>query len=232
MHIKLADLIFRIHTLYDYTPHFCREYVTDQSDADITISISESDILAEERAIEMPDYAESLAVYRKIAEEMLYFDGFLMHGAVIEAYGKGVAFLARSGVGKSTHVNLWKQLLGDDMRVINGDKPLIRFRENVPYAYGTPWAGKERLQTNGCVPLTCVCFLERSEENAVMPMEEDEILLSLLPQIYMPKESEKMELLFSHLSRFIDSCRFYRLRCNMDIDAARTCYTSIFGVSE
>ncbi len=229
MLVKLADLTVRIENRHAYTAYLCRDYLLEKGTADFVVSVSEADILEEDCGREMPDYAESLAVYRKIAEEILLHDGFLMHGVVIEAHGKGIAFLARSGVGKSTHARLWQNMLGEDMRVINGDKPLIRFIDGQPYAYGTPWAGKEGLQTNARAPLSAVCFLSRGEENVVFPMQKEEVLLSLLPQIYIPKDGEGMGLCLEMLDKLIASTDFYKVRCNMEPEAAAVCYRAIFG---
>ena len=229
MLIRLANLTIAVQNRYAYIEELCKDYMTEKDVPDFSVSISDAEILAEEGGEIAPGYGESLAVYRKIAEEILGYDGFLMHGAVIETDGVGTAFLARSGVGKSTHLALWQNLLGEKLTVINGDKPLVRFKDNVPFIYGTPWAGKERLQTNKGVPLKNICFLSRSAENEVVPLRKEDALLSLLPQIYMPKGSKNMEILLGLLSRLIDSCDFYAIRCNMHPDAALVAYRTLFG---
>ncbi len=232
MLVKLADLNIRIENKHAYTAHLCQNYITDAEKIDFTVSASEADILLEDAGRTMPDYAESLAIYRKIAENIIDYDGFLMHGVVVETEGRGIAFLARSGVGKSTHAAHWQALLGEALTIINGDKPLIRFMDGTPYAYGTPWAGKEGLETNARTPLSAVCFLSRSEENSVTPMRKEDVLLSLLPQIYLPKNGKKMERLLDILARFIEKTAFYTVRCNKNPEAAAVSYEALFGKSE
>lgn len=229
MLIRLAKLTIEIQNRYDYTAALCKNYMVRAGEPDFSATVTDAEIVAEEGGKAFPEYAESLAVYRKIAEEILLYDGFLMHGAVIETDGVGTVFLAKSGVGKSTHLMLWQDLLGEKLTVINGDKPLIRFADNVPFAYGTPWAGKERLETNKGVPLKNICFLSRSAENEAFPIRKEDALLSLLPQIYMPSDSKKMEILLGLLSRLVDCCDFYAIRCNMHPDAARVAYRTMFG---
>ena len=77
------------------------------------------------------DYAEELVLLRKISLLMIQYDAFLMHAAVVSVEGRGIAFLARSGGGKSTRVCLWKRAFGDRLTIINGDKPMLRFVDNV-----------------------------------------------------------------------------------------------------
>ena len=229
MLIRLADLTVSVENRYAYTAALCKDYIVDNGEADFHVSVSDEEILAEESGSIVPEYGESLAIYRKIAEEILNRDGFLLHGVAVETNGVGTAFLAKSGVGKSTHLKFWQDYLGDKLTVINGDKPLVRFKDGVPYIYGTPWAGKERLQTNRSVPLSKICFLSRSAENEAFPLSKGDALPLLLPQIYMPSDSKKMENLLDLLSRLVESCDFYGIHCNLDPDAAKVSYHTLFG---
>ena len=52
------------------------------------------------------------------AKKIIEYNGFLLHGVVAEVNNCGIVFLARSGVGKSTHASLWKELLKDKIRGI------------------------------------------------------------------------------------------------------------------
>ncbi len=229
MLVRLADLNICIENRHPYTALLCRDYLAKEAAADFCVSATEEEILAEDCGRDMPDYAESLAIYRKIAERIVGYDGFLMHGVVLEVEGRGVAFLARSGVGKSTHAAFWQERMGDAVTVINGDKPLIRFIGNTPYAYGTPWAGKEGWNKNARTPLSAVCFLSRSEENIVTPMPKEEVLFSLLPQIYVPGDGQKASRLLDLLARFIENTAFYSVRCNKSAEAAEVCYRALFA---
>ena len=148
INIRLAEINFCIANKYSYIEDMCKDYITE-NDADVTISVTDEEIYAEGSSDEYDvGYLESLAVYRKIAEKIIEYDGILLHGVVADVDGTGVAFLAKSGVGKSTHTALWQEVLGDKMTVVNGDKPLIRIIDDKIYAYGTPWAGKEKNQKN------------------------------------------------------------------------------------
>ena len=114
-----------------------------------------------------PQYLETLAALRRIADFMPEKDCFLMHGAVIAWKNQGYLFTAPSGTGKSTHLALWKKYLGDQAEVINGDKPFLKVTEDEVWGYGTPWAGKEQWQVNKKVALKGICFLGRGEKNSI-----------------------------------------------------------------
>lgn len=223
--ICIAQLNILIDNKYGYIENMCADYITDAIQTDFTVSVTDAEIMSEDDGAGYDlGYLESLAIYRKIAEEMLRFNGFLMHGVVIDVCSKGVMFTAKSGVGKTTHTRLWKQLLNEKMTVVNGDKPLIRIIDEKVYAYGSPWAGKEGMHKNMRTNLDKVCFLERSEVNKCYFIEKDKALEKLLSQVYIPKNTLKYLKTLDLLSKFIDKVEFYKIKCNMDISAAKTAY--------
>lgn len=223
--ICMAQLNILIDNKYSYIENMCTDYITDAVETDFAVSVTDAEIMAEDDGTGFDaGYLESLAIYRKIAEEIISYDGFLMHGVVIDVCSKGVMFTAKSGVGKTTHTRLWQQLLNEKMTVVNGDKPLIRIIDEKIFAYGSPWAGKEGMHKNMRAKLGKVCFLERSEVNKCYLIEKDTVLEKLLPQIYVPKDALKYLKTLDLLSRFIDKVEFYKTECNMDLSAAEIAY--------
>ncbi len=224
--VCLAELNIQIENRFSLIEQMCRAYLTSFSRPDITVSVTEEEIRAEGEG-SLP-YLETLAVYRKISERLLDYDGFLMHGAVLEINGTGVAFLAKSGTGKTTHLRLWQRLFGEKVTVVNGDKPLIRMKNGEPIAYGTPWAGKEGLQTNTSVPLKKICFIERAEENQCVPLAKKEVLPRLLGQVYLPKSPEKLSKTMDLIGNLLECSDCYIIRCNMELSAAEMAYQALF----
>lgn len=227
--IRLADVVFCIDNKYTYIEEMCADYICEDS-ADVKISVSDSEIKAENCDGDFDEgYLESLAVYRKIAEEIINFNGFLMHGAVIDVDGVGIGFLAKSGVGKSTHMALWEKCLGKRLAVVNGDKPLVRFVDGGIYAYGTPWAGKEKMQTNMRTKLKKLCFLERAEENSCTKLAKDKVLEKFFAQIYRPTDGVKIMSTLEMTEKVIGTLEFYQISCNKEISAAETAIDVLLG---
>lgn len=225
--VRLAELNICIENKYEYIHNMCKDYLT-KGPADFSVSVSEEEIMAEDKGPGFDrGYLESLAIYRKIAKKMLDYNGFLMHGVTVDVRGLGIAFLAKSGVGKSTHVSLWKKLLGDEMTIVNGDKPLVRISGNNIFSYGTPWAGKENIHTNTKTYLKKICFIERSEKNECLPMEKGAVMERLVNQIYIPKDGLRLYLTLEYIDILIEQCDFYLIKCNTDISAAKTAYEVI-----
>ena len=122
--VKLADIPLRIRAIHPERRQFLRDYLSAEEPA-LTLEMQPADIErerqldAENRELEglPPSHAsdcnlEMLAVYRKLAEELVERDILLFHGSVIAVDGKAYLFTAKSGTGKSTHTRLWREALG------------------------------------------------------------------------------------------------------------------------
>jgi len=232
--IRLAGVNISVNSIYGDVYRLCRDYITD-SKPDISISISAEDIAYEKEmnkreaaaeGIPVTDYREGylemLAVYRKIAVQMLSFDTFLMHGAVVAVQNKAWLFTAPSGTGKTTHIRLWLDNI-EGSYVVNGDKPLIHVGEKVT-VYGTPWAGKEGMQKNVGVELAGIVFLERGTINHIDRESFSKGLPTLVQQSYRSNNKTDLEKTLNLLGRLGSRIPLYRLSCNMDKEAALTAY--------
>lgn len=231
--ILIADLVIEIDNKYDYIVKYCNNYLYDgDRKTDIFIKITEEDIIAQRNASEEDfenDYLEYVAVYRKIADEILSFDAFVMHGTVIKVNNTGIMFTAISGTGKTTHMLYWMRLLGDRLTVINGDKPIIRFLDGVPYAYGTPWCGKEKLNTNDRVILSDICLIERGEVDQSMLATQLDVFSHFIKQIYRPSKTELINKTFDLAGKLFKFSNLRKFKCRKNISAAKTAYKAIFN---
>jgi hypothetical protein len=230
--IGLAGVLIEIHSIHDAVYRLCEDYLVEAGQADFTVEISQSDIEYERqksireailehlRPIAYSDsYLETLAVYRKIAAHMLAYDTFLMHGSVVAVRGGAYLFAARSGTGKTTHTRLWLENIPGSF-VVNGDKPLIRVRDGYSEACGTPWAGKEAMNTNVIIPLKAICLLERGQKNYIEELPFKKAYVSLFQHIYRPGEEGAVRKTMELIQKLRESVHIYRLVCNMEPEAA------------
>lgn len=227
--ISIAGFNIGVENKYSYIYNMCRDYITDNS-PDFSVSVTDAEILNESNGQKFDTgYLESLAIYRIIAEKLIEYDTFLLHGAIIDVYGCGVGFLAKSGTGKTTHMLLWKELLGENLTIINGDKPLIKVGDKDVYAYGTPWCGKEKLNTNTKTYLKKICFIERDLENSCKLLDKKAAFERLIKQTYIPRNREKLVNIIELVFKLIDRAEFYVINCNTDISAAEIAFSEIIS---
>lgn len=121
--IQIAEVLVAIENRYAFTEWLCADYIVDVLPDECTFSVSATpEEIAAENSDEgtfSPAYCESLVLYRKICTHMLDYDAFLFHAAIVSYAGRGFAFAAKSGTGKSTHVAQWMRALGGDVTVAN-----------------------------------------------------------------------------------------------------------------
>ncbi len=235
---QFADITVEIRSIYPFIHTMCADYAVDPTDDAVSIDMADEDVQreadysAEERRIEglapykyAEDYLETLAVYRKLATQFVRQGVMLMHGSVIAVDGEAYMFTAASGTGKSTHVGFWRQLFGDRAVMVNDDKPLIRVSE--PRVYGTPWDGKHHLSNNISAPLKAICILERGEQNEVERLTVGQAAAMLLQQSFRPSDAASMIAALQLVSALAENVSLYRMRCNLDPDAARVAYEAM-----
>lgn len=231
---SFADFKVQYDNMYERMAKQCADYISD-GEPQIEIKLTEDDI-ALERGLSEEEfsnaYLETIAFYRKLADILPQKNAFVLHSALFDVDGTGIAFAAHSGTGKTTHMRLWKKLLGDRLKIVNGDKPIIRFFDDepeIPYGYGTPWNGKEKMGSNCKTVLKHICFIERAQENSCEPMVASEVVDLIFNQVYMPKNPLAVVATMQLINRLVKSCTLWKIKCNMDISAAETAYNTIFN---
>lgn len=232
MLFELANFFVEYRIISKKMLELSNMYLTrlEKSNCDIFIdnTIPEKEL---EKSFDSPSYLEFIYAYRKLAEWLPLHNAFVLHSAVFDVDGTGIALAAHSGTGKTTHMLLWQKLIGDRLKIVNGDKPIVRFFDDdpeTPYAYGTPWSGKERLGCNMRTPLKHICFIERAEQNSCEAISKAEAADLLFNQVYMPKDPQAALNTLQLINRLIFCCKLWKIKCNMDIEAAQTAYNKIF----
>ncbi len=239
---RIAGLRIRISSLYEDVHRLCEKYRVEEGPEDIVAETTEEDIAFERLRSARQDerdgcpvrkfpegYLETLGVYRKIAEQAPEYDTILMHGSCVAVDGAAYLFTAKSGTGKSTHVRLWREMLGDRAVMVNDDKPLIRLTETGPVIYGTPWDGKHRLSSDVAVPLRAICVLERAEKNSIRPITPAEAYPVLLQQIYRPIDAKAMGKTLQLADRLAHQTDLWRLGCTISREAAQIAFAAMSG---
>ena len=221
--IKIANIVLEINAFYEVTKEYCKDFLSDE-EPQWTITLTKEDLENELHIREDGKvYAseEISASYRKIADLFVEQDILVMHGSSFKVNNCAFIITARSGVGKSTHVNLLKQYLGDRFSYINDDKPLLEVKDDELTLYSSPWNGKERRGNNTSAPLKSVIFLTRGDNTYKKLDNKNDVYFRLLSQIYLPKDKAKREKALKLIDILLKKLNFYEINVNMDISSAQ-----------
>ena len=231
--LKLGELKIKINNKYSFIEKQCHDYIINSNDYDFEITVLDEE-LNEELNNSYYDnnsfslgYIESICAYRKICLILPNYNCMLLHAAVVKVDNDAYAFCAKSGTGKTTHTKLWQQLLGDRFSYINGDKPIIKIINGIPYAYGSPWCGKENYGNNTSCKLKAIAFIERDTTNSIHSIPKNLILSRIAHQILLPKDIDSVNKTFDILNSIIQNTKTYLIKCNMELEAAKISYNEM-----
>ena len=234
----IANRLLEIRTMFRFTHMMCYYYGCDEErEPDYWIEMSMEDIeqeriktMAEHQLEGLPERVildnqlELTAVYRKIADAFIDEDIILFHGSSIAVDGQAYLFTAKSGTGKSTHTKLWREMFGERAVMVNDDKPLLEIKEDGVTIYGTPWNGKHNRGNNISAPLKALCILERGEKNEIERVDVKDVLPLVLQQTNRVSDPQKFMKTLELVERMLKNVPVYRLKCNMDPEAAKVAY--------
>lgn len=238
--LKIAGRVGSVAGLFESTPIFLENYVTDEP-ADFSVSVLPEDLKKEQimRDLEAREeglkprvstepFLERLAILRKFGEKLMEYDTLLVHGSAVAVDGVGYLFTAPCGTGKSTHTRLWRQVFGERAVMINDDKPFVRISETGATICGSPWSGKHGLDTNVEVPLGGICLLERGKENQIRRILPEE-LAAVTRELRWFMEPE-LVLVFDGLANvLLRRVPVWHMACNMDPEAAVMAQVAMSG---
>ncbi|MBQ9141644.1 MAG: PqqD family protein [Lachnospiraceae bacterium] len=113
-----------------------------------------------------------------------------LHSASILYKNKAWLFSGRSGMGKSTHTNLWEKLYGTP--IINGDLNLLGLENGTPVVYGIPWCGTSGMYDTKTYPLGGIVLLKQAPEDTVEELSSDRKQLLVCQRLISPAWSEEL----------------------------------------
>ena len=155
------------------------------------------------------------------------FNALLIHASLVRNNGRGYAFIAKSGTGKSTHVSLWlRHIPGCDL--MNDDNPIVRTIDGQTFIYGSPWSGKTPCYRNVKAPQGAITSIDRAKENSIERLSPTKAFASVMPSCSTMKWSKDIfDNVCNNITKIIETTGMYTLHCLPDKDAAVLCHKTI-----
>ena len=151
----------------------------------------------------------------------------LIHASLVRHNGRGYAFIAKSGTGKSTHVSLWLRHI-PNCDLMNDDNPIIRIIDGQPYIYGGPWSGKTPCYRQVKAPLGAVTHIDRAPENSIEKLPPIEAFASFLPSCSSMKwDNDIFNNVCNTVTKVVETTGIYTLHCLPNKEAAILCHKTI-----
>ncbi len=232
--MSIAGVAMEVEHRHPYIARLCRDFL---SDAEPVFSVFVTDELMDaERAMTNESFPEavleSTCLQRQITQKLVAHGIILIHSAVIAVDGEAYVFAAPSGVGKSTHIRLWKDVFGDRAVIVNGDKPFFSFEGEQLIAHGAPWCGKEGWGANISAPVKAIGLLDRGEQNSVARATGRDAISRIFSQVLLPQNPADLSRFIDVLDHVLCAVPAYCLKVNMEKEAALITYAGMQGSSQ
>lgn len=163
-----------------------------------------------------------------LEKHLVLQNSFVFHCSYLDFEGKAILFSGPSGIGKTTHTNLWCQYLPDQAKVLNGDKCLLSREGNTFYANGWPICGSSGICYNERREVRAVVLLQQAPENRLI--EEKKILtfrrvLEQLTVNYWNREFTDAAMTFA--DSLVSTLPCFTYGCNISREAVDTLYQQL-----
>ena len=199
---------------------------TDQTIEDLLVRVPKSDCdcwIKEYGRIDNGNTEFGMSVYRA-SDKLLRFNCCLIHGAAILWRGKSWIFCADSGTGKSTQVKHWLTLYPNEMKIMNGDKPILRIEEDGSITvHPSPWKGKEGWGDDMIsAPLGGIIVLKQTKYNRISQIGQLQCTARILSFFFSSFETEQtIRMLCRFEEKLFENVQIWRLENLGDFDSAR-----------
>lgn len=232
--ITLGDISFGVQfqslvTRNKYFYNFCRE--DDKFDFTEKVSVPSVEIARRMKDFGSESFTEFNLLLEHICNLFLPYDRCLFHGVAICVDDRAWLITAPSGTGKSTQYRLWKELYGNKVRLICGDKPILEFQSSGDIiVHPSPWRGKERWPGSSPAKLAGIVYLEQGEYNSIRRMSVSEAAVPLYTQIlYQPEDETELRQAAAMLDRILRQIPVWKLVNIGDEESARLTYETLYA---
>ena len=193
--VELAgvEICFALH--FDETKKFLCSYVTKVGIGDNSVVCVKDYEFEDWKQLgnEVNAYGEYSLLSLQTSEALFEHQRFVFHSVALRWHDKAWLITAPPGVGKSTQYKNLKELYGDEVSIINGDRPIIQIMENGSImVHPSPWNGKENWYGAEAAPLAGIICLKQGQENVIKPLTAKEAAVTVLASIFHSYENEQI----------------------------------------
>lgn len=222
--IKLAGVPVELDMAYaDYLPLY-ENYICDEKPL-ACVSVPQDE--AEKAKSIYPEncgdaYVEHMELCPRISNALLNCNRVFFHATAFVWREKAWLLTAAPGTGKTTQYGRWKMLCGDEVQMLNGDKPILECTADGIVVHHSPWRGKENMGQMLTAPLGGIILLEQAAENKIERLGREAVIPVYRQFMYMANR-ESVRRVFEIEDKMLRSVPVFRLYNRGDEASARLC---------
>ena len=214
------------------TISFLKGYLCQNSNPDAVVSVSDKLITAfykNDSSTALTAADEYHLLHLVISNALLPFNRCVFHGTAFLWHDKAWLFSAPSGTGKTTQYRQWRRLYRDEVRILNGDKPILQFCDDgTIMVHPSPWKGKERMGSMLKAPLGGIIYLQQGQENTIERMESQDAAVPIYRQfLFLPETEEAVRQVCRMEDKLLRNIPVWRLVNKGDAESAELTHDTL-----
>ena len=150
-----------------------------------------------------------------LEKQMIARQAVILHCSVVKTGDQVMLLSGPSGIGKSTHADLWVKY--KNAKVINGDRTLICKRNDQWMSLGWPICGSSEICHNEDYPISRVVFLGQAKENQGRRLSYVEGIKHLISQTTANNwNADFVQKVWQIIEEMAADVPVYEYACNME----------------
>ena len=224
--IRLADIELNYRFYDQDTCRYFHDFILGETDADPDLETTEEDMKKWAHLVPIAHtdaFLEQRLLILKLSNYLCRKSVCVIHACAVVWKGYAWLFAAPSGTGKTTLYRNWKSLLGEEIRVLCGDMPLILARPDRDVRiYPSPWNGKENFGSLIQAPLGGILYLSQDSVNVMVKMGIPDMAAPLYSSFMCVSDSEMTVRCLSKMEeKILMNVPVWHFRNRGDLDSAK-----------
>lgn len=225
---RIAELTVDMNPQFDLLKKRLEKYEIPPCNPDIVLRMPDG--FLEKKMKESPTLSNEECEYAwmglAFSAKLWKYQAVTIHASAVAVDGNVYLFSADSGVGKTTHTQLWLRRFPNAF-ILDDDKPVIRLTERGLMVYGTPFSGTSEENRNMGLPLASLTFLERDDHNWIKRLDDKAASVEWLRYISKSRKPDHALTKLTLLDHVLKSVPVCRMGCTVDDKAAEMAYQFI-----
>lgn len=158
------------------------------------------------------EYALSGIMFLELAIKQGYLP---VHASALTVDKYTLLLSGPSQTGKSTQTRFLQSSFANT-QIINEDKPLLFIRDQVCFVTGSPWSGKDVINSNTTKEVQALFFIHQSESLAIKELSEKEKMNHIFKNTQRPFYEDLVETIAETIQNVIPNLDIYQFDCIND----------------
>ena len=227
--IKLGGLPVRLQLEHTETAAYFEPYTLLDEEADASMHVTAEDRIRDGGPVSgAPESFQEYSLLVAAASRcLLRRERVVYHGVAVKIGGRAWLITAPSGTGKTTQYVHLRNLYGDRICLVSGDKPILERSGDRVFVHPSPWPGKECFPGGPGGELAGIVLLEQAQANSAVRLSTREAVFPVFREFLYARDTEEEARAVGRIAEAMLRLPVWKLRNRGDEASARLLYETV-----